>query len=79
MNARVEERPLQVAIREVAIKAASPLAARRLADALPAALERALARLSAPAPPRGVLRQRPADRVAAQVAGTVAANLKAQP
>jgi hypothetical protein len=71
-------RPVRVAIGEIAIAAASPLQARRLADALPAALDRAFARLAARAPPAVPLRQRPADRVAAEIVKTVAERLEAK-
>ena len=77
MNAALTEgRRVRVAIREIAIAAASPLEARRLADALPAALDRAFARLTAGAQPVLPLRQRPVDRVAAQIARAVAERLE---
>ncbi len=69
-------RPVRVAIGEIAIAAVSPLQARRLADALPAALDRAFARLAAHAPPAVPLRQRPADRVATQIARAVSERLE---
>jgi hypothetical protein len=79
MNAALTEgRPVRVAIREIAIAAASPLEARRLADALPAALDRAFARLSAGAERIGPLRQRRVDRVAAEIARAVTARLEAK-
>ena len=71
-------RPIRIAIREIGIAAASPLEARRLADPLPAALDRAFARLTAGARPVVPLRQRPVDRVAAQIARAVAERLEAK-
>ncbi len=79
MNVPGHKRPLHLVIREVGVTAASPLEARRLANALPAALERALARLPAYAPRDGAPRQRPVDRVAAQIASIVAEKLRARP
>jgi len=70
---------VRVAIRAIGVTAASPLAARRLADALPAALERAFARLLAQAPDTLALRSSAADRIAAQVANTLAKRLRARP
>lgn len=67
-------RPVRVNIREIAVSAASPLEARRLADRLPAALERALARLASGAP--GLRRPSGADRVAEQVAAAIAGRLE---
>ena len=79
MNMLLDQgRPLHVTIREIGITAASPLEARRLADALPAAIERAFAR-PAGASPNTPLRHRRVDRVAAQIARTVADRLKARP
>jgi hypothetical protein len=72
-----DKRPLRVAIGEIGITAASPLEARRLADALPAALNRAFARLPTGAPPIVQPRQRRVDRVAAQIARAVAERLEA--
>lgn len=66
-------RPLRVEIGSIRISAASGLDARRLADALPAAIERALAARSSPPPPGR--RLAPADQVAAEVAQAVAARL----
>jgi hypothetical protein len=78
MSAPVSDaRPARVAIGEIAIAAASPLEARRLADALPAALERAFARLAAHPSLVVPLRQRAADRVAAQIAKKVFERLEA--
>jgi hypothetical protein len=69
--------PLRVEIGSIRIAAASGLDARRLADALPAAIERALVRLSAggPPPPPGRALS-PADDAAAQIADAVAAGLR---
>jgi hypothetical protein len=70
---------LHLAIREIGITATSPIEARRLADALPLALERAFRRLEnggeAVAPPR----PRPADRVAADIARAVVRRLERGP
>jgi hypothetical protein len=71
-----EGRPIRVAIREIGIAAASPLEARRLADALPSALDRAFAQLAGGVRPVGPLRQRPVDRVAAEIVRAVAARLE---
>jgi hypothetical protein len=69
--------PVRIAIREIAVTARSPLEARRLADALPAALERAFARQRAGAPePR---RPRAADKAAAEVVRAVAQRLERAP
>ena len=70
-------RPVRVAIGEIAIAAASPLEARRLADALPAALERAFAQLAAPTP-QAAPRQRAADRAAAEITRAVVERLEAR-
>ena len=70
------DRPLRCSVREIAIAAASPLEARHLADALPAALERALARLRAGAPTVVPIRPRPADQVAAQIVRAIAEKLE---
>jgi hypothetical protein len=70
-------RSVRLAIREIGIAAASPLEARRLADAMPAALHRALAQLTAGARPIVSARQRPVDRVAAQIVRVVADRLEA--
>jgi len=70
-------RPVHLAIRQIGIVAASPLQARRLADALPAALERALARQSVS--PGPVLRQQPAERVAAQIAEVIRERIRTRP
>ena len=65
-------RPVSVSIGAIRVRAASGLDARRLADALPAALARALAGLGpsgeTPAP-RG---DSPADRAARAIAAEVA-------
>lgn len=70
---------VRVFIREVAILAASPLDARRLADALPLALEQALGEIMEPLSTNGASRRRPADRVASRIAEAVAARLEATP
>jgi hypothetical protein len=67
---------VRIAIREVGITAASPVEARRLVDALPAALERAFARLRAGAPAIAQPRPRPADRVAVMIARAVLRRLE---
>jgi hypothetical protein len=72
MSAAREARPVRVAIREIGLTAVSPLEARRLADALPVALERALAQLQSGAQGAAPRQQRAADRVAAEIARTVA-------
>ena len=74
-----DQRPLRVAIGEIGITAASPLEARRLADALPAAIERAFARLRTGAPTGAPVRQGRVDRVAAQIVRSVSERLGAQP
>lgn len=70
-------RPARVAIGQVSIRAASALEARRLADRLPAALERALDAIrrgpALPAP------RTPADRAARAIALRIAEKLEAQP
>lgn len=58
--------PLRLAIGRITVSAASGLDARRLADALPGALERALA---SPAPGPGF--PSPAEQAAAQIAAAV--------
>jgi len=71
-----QDRPLRCSIREIAIAAVSPLEARHLADALPAALERALARLRSGAPSVVPIRPRTADQVAAQIVRSIAEKLE---
>lgn len=70
--------PLRVAIGRISVGAASGLDARRLADALPGAIERALGRLAAdggaPTPPGRTAAA--ADRVAAEVAAIVDARMR---
>jgi len=73
-----EKHPLCIAIREIRIAAASSLEARRLADALPAALEHAFAQLPATARRRIAPRQTRIDRVAARIVGAVAEQLEAR-
>jgi hypothetical protein len=70
-------RPVRVAIDRISVSAASGLEARRLGDALPAAIERALAGMlaGAPAPAAG----RPlslAEQAAAEVAAIVGARMR---
>lgn len=64
-------RPLKLAIDRITVAAASGLEARRLADALPGALERALA-----APASGGGFASPAEQAAAQIAAAVRERLK---
>jgi hypothetical protein len=68
-------RPLRVVIRSIGISAGSPLEARRLADALAPALERALGRVVFDAP-RPTRIQGPADHVATRIADVVEARLR---
>ena len=63
--------PLRLAIDRITVSAASGLDARRLADALPGALERALAN---PAPRPGFASL--ADQAAAQIAAAVRERLR---
>jgi hypothetical protein len=72
------QRPLRVVIRQIGIAAASPLEARRLADALPAALERAFARARAGAPPGPARRPGRIDRVAAEIVRAAAERVGAR-
>lgn len=68
--------PVRVGIGCVRISAASGLDARRLADALPAALERALLNaFGAPAPAS----KSPADTAARQIADAVIAHIGSAP
>lgn len=62
------DRPVRVQVRGVSIHAASGIDARRLADALPAAIDRALSGMP--------LGDRPADRVAAQLRDAIAERMK---
>jgi hypothetical protein len=64
-----------VVIRSIGISAGSPLEARRLADALAPALERALGRMVLEAP-RPARIQRPADEVATRIAEVVESRLR---
>lgn len=71
------DRPLRVAIGRISVSAASGLEAQRLGDALPAAIERALAGMLAGAPAPGSGRPlSSADEVAAQVATSVGARVR---
>jgi hypothetical protein len=73
MSVRLSDnRPLRVVIREIKIAAASPIEGRRLADALPAALERAFVRARTNAPPALAPRQGRIDRVATEIVRAVA-------
>ncbi|HEX9932274.1 MAG TPA: hypothetical protein VGB08_05480 [Allosphingosinicella sp.] len=72
-------RPLHVAIRRISVSAASVVEARRLGDALPQAIERALAPVLAgqPAPVAAPARSlSAADQAAATIAEAVAARLR---
>jgi hypothetical protein len=68
--------PVRIVIGEISISAASSLEARRLADALPAALERAFVQFERSAVDVLPRRPRPADRVAAQVVRAVRGQLE---
>ena len=72
----VGDRSVRVAIREVRITATSAIDARRLADAIPAALEREVSRLRFEAQVPFDRRAYPADRVARQVSEAVAQRLR---
>jgi hypothetical protein len=65
------DRPTRVSIGEIAVRGASAIEARRLADALPAALERALSGRN-----HTWLRPSPADRVAAQIVEAMAEHVR---
>jgi len=69
-------RPVRVAIDRISVSAASGLEARRLGDALPAAIERALAGLIAGTPPTAGRPLGAADEAAARVAEVVAARMR---
>ena len=75
MSARLLDRPIRIAIREIRVEAVSALEARRLADALPAALDRAFVRLTEGKVGVAAVRN-PADRVAAQIADAVAVQIE---
>ncbi len=68
------DRPVHISIGQLRVTGASSLDARRLADALPAALDRAMTRLAAGAPP--MPRVGAADRVADQIVQAVAQQLE---
>jgi len=70
---------VRLAIREIGITAPSALEARRLADALPSALDRALLRVKAGASAVAPPRPRPADRVAAEIVRAVVQRLEKGP
>ena len=65
--------PLRLAIDRITVSAASGLDAYRLADALPGALERALATPAAAPRPRLAS---PADQAAAQIAAAIRERLR---
>jgi len=65
-----EQAPIRVRIGTLRVTATSGVVARRLADALPAAIERALRR---PAPDGGPAPRAPADQVAAAVVAQIRA------
>ena len=69
-------RPVRVAIGRISVSADSGLEARRLGDALPAAIERALAGMIAGTPPPSGRPPPAADRAAAQVAEIVAGRMR---
>lgn len=68
-------RSVRIVIRRIGITAASPLEARRLADALPCALDGALTRISEGVTVAAPSHARAAERVAAAVAAAVSARL----
>lgn len=67
-------RPVHIAIRQLRVTGASSLDARRLADALPAALDRAMGRLADGG--AATARPGPADRAADQIAHAIAQRLE---
>jgi hypothetical protein len=67
--------PLRLAIDRITVSAASGLDARRLADALPGALERALANRASGAVPRSGLPS-PAEQAAMQIAAAISERLR---
>jgi hypothetical protein len=69
-------RPLRVAIDRISVSAASGLEGRRLGDALPAAIERALAGMMAGEPPATARPLTAADEAAARIAEVVGARLR---
>ncbi|HEX8655336.1 MAG TPA: hypothetical protein VF693_08965 [Allosphingosinicella sp.] len=69
-------RPLRVAIDRISVGAASRLEAYRLGDALPAAIERALAAMMAGAPPATGRPLAAADEAAARIAEVVGARMR---
>ena len=68
-------RPVRLTIDRITVSAASGLEARRLADALPGALEQAMRRTIAGAE-AGPALVSPAERAAAEVAAAVAQRLE---
>lgn len=79
MSVTVGDRAVRVVIRGVRVAAPSAIDARRLADEMPAALERELTRLRADAPSRLDRRARPVDRAAARITDAVAERLRSSP
>ena len=69
--------PLRIEIGRIRVSAASGLEARRLGDALPAAIERALSAMIEGTPPASGRPLGPADEAAARIAQTVGERLKA--
>jgi hypothetical protein len=72
-------RPVRIVIRRIGITAASSLEARRLADALPRALEGAFARIGDGVTLGAPARALAAERVAAEVAAAVSARIAQGP
>jgi hypothetical protein len=75
----IDGRPVRVVIRNVRISAASAIDARRLADTIVPAMERAFAGLGRILPQQTTHSQRHADRVASQIADAVAERLRGRP
>jgi len=67
-----DDRAVRVMIRNVSITATSPIEARRMADGMSEALERAFARLRATPHQEELGHQRPIDDVAGQISKAVA-------
>jgi len=68
-------RPVRVVIQEIGITAASAIDARRVAERLPAALERELARLRASAPSSTRRNEHAAERAASGIVREIEARL----
>ena len=79
MSVTVGDRAVRVAIREVRIAAASSIDARRLADAMPAALERELSGLRARKTVPFDRRAHPVDRVAREISNAIVDRLRTAP